>query len=94
MNFLDVAMKAVDAGLSPLGELLLEKETRLSRQIDMLLKLNKVDKALAKAACSHQPDLCMLFLMLHLFCWPSVLAGKLMLAYATFVNISIEDPFY
>ncbi|KHN82691.1 Vacuolar protein sorting-associated protein 16 -like protein [Toxocara canis] len=57
VSFADVAMKAVDAGLSPMAELLLEKETRLNRQIDMLLKLNKIDKALAKAACSHQPDL-------------------------------------
>lgn len=63
VSFADVAMKAVDAGLSPLGELLLEKETRLSRQIDMLLKLNKIDKALAKAACSHQPDLLHLVLV-------------------------------
>ncbi|VDK46335.1 unnamed protein product [Anisakis simplex] len=58
VSFADVAMKAVDAGLSPMAELLLEKETRLNRQIDMLLKLNKVDKALAKAAYSNQPDLC------------------------------------
>lgn len=87
-------MKAVDAGLSPLGELLLEKETRLSRQIDMLLKLNKIDKALAKAACSHQPDLCMSFMMLRLSCWPSALARKLIFAYAAFANISTGGPFY
>ncbi|VDN57724.1 unnamed protein product [Dracunculus medinensis] len=55
--FSDVAMKAVEAGLNEMAELLLEKETRLNRQVEMLLKLNKVDKALAKAAKSQQPDL-------------------------------------
>lgn len=61
--FSDVAMKAVEAGLNEMAELLLEKETRLNRQVEMLLKLNKVDKALAKAAKSQQPDLCRQFII-------------------------------
>lgn len=58
MSFLDIAMKAADANLNELAELLLDRETNLSRQVEMLLKLNKTDRALAKAARSQQPDLC------------------------------------
>lgn len=57
VSFADVAMKAVNRGLPELAELLLDKETRLSRQVQMLLNLNKIDKALKKAAQSQQPDL-------------------------------------
>lgn len=55
--FIDVAMKASDANLNQLAELLLDKETCLKRQVEMLMKLNKIDRALAKAAKSQQPDL-------------------------------------
>lgn len=54
----DVAMKAAGANLNELAELLLDRETCLNRQVEMLMKLNKVDRALAKAAKSQQPDLC------------------------------------
>lgn len=57
VSFADVAMKAVEGGLSEMAELLLDKETRLNRQVLMLLNLNKVEKALSKAAQSQQPDL-------------------------------------
>ncbi|MCP9265930.1 Vacuolar protein sorting-associated protein 16-like protein [Dirofilaria immitis] len=58
VSFADVAMKAADANLNELAELLLDRETCLNRQVDMLMKLNKIDRALAKAARSQQPDLC------------------------------------
>lgn len=51
-------MKAAGANLNELAELLLDRETCLNRQVEMLMKLNKVDRALAKAAKSQQPDLC------------------------------------
>ncbi|VDK75281.1 unnamed protein product [Litomosoides sigmodontis] len=57
VSFADVAMKAASANLNELAELLLDKETCLNRQVEMLIKLNKVDRALAKAAKSQQPDL-------------------------------------
>ncbi|VDN35701.1 unnamed protein product [Gongylonema pulchrum] len=57
VSFADVAMKAADANLNELAEFLLEKETHLSRQVEMLLKLNKPERALAKAARSQKPDL-------------------------------------
>ncbi|VDN05647.1 unnamed protein product [Thelazia callipaeda] len=57
VSFADVAMKAADANLNELAELLLDRETCLSRQVEVLMKLNKVDRALAKAAKSQQPDL-------------------------------------
>ncbi|MFH4975404.1 hypothetical protein AB6A40_002113 [Gnathostoma spinigerum] len=57
ISFADVAMKAVDANLPEMAEILLEKETRPYRQVEMLLKLDKTEKALAKAARSQQPDL-------------------------------------
>ncbi|VDN34903.1 unnamed protein product, partial [Gongylonema pulchrum] len=56
-SFTHVAMKAADANLNELAEFLLEKETHLSRQVEMLLKLNKPERALAKAARSQKPDL-------------------------------------
>ncbi|KAL3982294.1 Vps16 N-terminal region family protein [Acanthocheilonema viteae] len=57
VSFADVAMKAAAANLNELAELLLDRETCLNRQVEMLMKLNKVDRALAKAAKSQQPDL-------------------------------------
>ncbi|VDP16867.1 unnamed protein product [Onchocerca flexuosa] len=57
VSFADVAMKAAGANLNELAELLLDKETCLNRQVEMLMKLNKIDRALAKAAKSQQPDL-------------------------------------
>ncbi|CAG9541000.1 unnamed protein product, partial [Cercopithifilaria johnstoni] len=57
VSFADVAMKAAGANLSELAEFLLDRETCLNRQVEMLMKLNRVDRALAKAAKSQQPDL-------------------------------------
>uniref|UniRef100_A0A915PN14 Vacuolar protein sorting-associated protein 16 homolog n=1 Tax=Setaria digitata TaxID=48799 RepID=A0A915PN14_9BILA len=57
VSFADVAMRAAGANLNELAELLLDKETCLTRQVEMLVKLNKIDRALAKAARSQQPDL-------------------------------------
>uniref|UniRef100_A0A1I7VGH0 Vacuolar protein sorting-associated protein 16 homolog n=1 Tax=Loa loa TaxID=7209 RepID=A0A1I7VGH0_LOALO len=57
VSFADVAMKAASANLNELAELLLDRETCLNRQVEMLTKLNKIDRALAKAAKSQQPDL-------------------------------------
>uniref|UniRef100_A0A8R1Y1P4 Vacuolar protein sorting-associated protein 16 homolog n=2 Tax=Onchocerca TaxID=6281 RepID=A0A8R1Y1P4_ONCVO len=57
VSFADVAMKAAGANLNELAELLLDRETCLNRQVEMLMKLNKIDRALAKAAKSQQPDL-------------------------------------
>lgn len=57
-TFADIADMAAKNGLHALAELLLDREPNLSRQVDVLLRLKQVDKALKIADQSQQPDLC------------------------------------
>ncbi|KAI1728877.1 vacuolar protein sorting-associated protein 16 like protein [Ditylenchus destructor] len=57
ISYADIADMAAKNGLHALAELLLDREPNLSRQVDVLLRLKQVDKALKIADQSQQPDL-------------------------------------
>jgi len=57
VSYADVADVAARQELKHLASLLLDREPNLARQVMVLLKLKEVDRALAKAAQSQQPDL-------------------------------------
>lgn len=57
MSVAEIAEEATKLQLTQLAALLLDREPNFAKQIDVLLKLKEIDKALAKAAQSQQPDL-------------------------------------
>ncbi|KAK0417166.1 hypothetical protein QR680_012861 [Steinernema hermaphroditum] len=68
INYANIAEKAYKAGLTELAELLLNREKRKSRQVELLLKISESEKkdhvnqahlkkAVSIASKSHEPDL-------------------------------------
>jgi len=57
ISYADVAEVAARSKLLKLATALIEKETKISKQVAILLKLGETEKALVKALQSQQPDL-------------------------------------
>lgn len=57
ISYADMAEKAAEHGKKELATMLLENEPQLVRQVLMLMKLNRNEKALQRATESGDPDL-------------------------------------
>lgn len=66
ISYADMAEKAVECGRKELATLLPENEPQLVRQVMMLMKLNRNEKALQRATESGDPDLSKLILLLYI----------------------------